>query len=246
MNEIIINTDDFGISKGVNLAVIEGHKHGMINSTTALVKSQEILHAAELAESYPNLKIGLHFTIDFGKSLSLNRELCTENGMFYPHGARSNLRRINKNILVEEWELQVEEFVKVFNKLPDHFDSHHNVHINNSDVKEVAKQMSIKYNIPVRGMNVNNTNSLVNTDFYGNDATIDNLINIIEEYKKCKATNKEIMIHNGYLDCELNEITTYNAERMSEHQVIMSDKIQKYVNDNDISIVSFKIEEYNA
>lgn len=46
---LIVNADDFGLSKGQNYGIIEACKNGLVTSTTALVNGAAISHAAQLS-----------------------------------------------------------------------------------------------------------------------------------------------------------------------------------------------------
>ncbi|MFV0254987.1 MAG: ChbG/HpnK family deacetylase [Erysipelotrichaceae bacterium] len=246
MQNIIINTDDFGISKGVNYAVIQANKEGVVNSTTALVCAPEIDHAVELAQKNPKLNIGIHLTIDCFECLSKDAQLCNNDGIFYKNAEKSNLRELDESLLLREWELQISRFKNLFGKLPDHLDSHHNVHPNNETCCKVVKQLSDKYQIPVRGLTLGIANSSVNTDFYGEQVSLDNLMGIIADFEDKEVTNKEIMIHNGYLDKALENTTTYSYDRIIEHEILTSDKFKEYLKNNKINIVGFKVKEKNG
>lgn len=45
---LIVNADDFGLSKGQNYGIIEACRNGVVTSTTALVNGEAIYHAAQL------------------------------------------------------------------------------------------------------------------------------------------------------------------------------------------------------
>lgn len=45
---LIVNADDYGLSKGQNYGIIEACKNGLVTSTTALVNGAAIGHAAQL------------------------------------------------------------------------------------------------------------------------------------------------------------------------------------------------------
>ena len=60
---LIVNADDFGLSKGQNYGIIEACRNGVVTSTTALVNGAAIDHAAELA-------VGMHFVLTLGEPLS--------------------------------------------------------------------------------------------------------------------------------------------------------------------------------
>ena len=54
--KLIVNADDFGLSKGVNLGIIEAHKNGIVTSTTLMVTMNEVEHALNLAKKYSTEK----------------------------------------------------------------------------------------------------------------------------------------------------------------------------------------------
>jgi hypothetical protein len=50
-NVLIVNADDFGLSKGQNYGIIEACRRGVVTSTTALVNGEAVDHAAQLSRS---------------------------------------------------------------------------------------------------------------------------------------------------------------------------------------------------
>ena len=67
---LIVNADDFGLSKGQNYGIIEACRNGIVTSTTALVNGQAIDHAVQLSRDEPCLAIGMHFVLTMGKPLT--------------------------------------------------------------------------------------------------------------------------------------------------------------------------------
>ena len=57
---LIVNADDFGLSKGQNYGIIEACRNGVVTSTTALVNGAAIDHAAQLSRSTPELAVGMN------------------------------------------------------------------------------------------------------------------------------------------------------------------------------------------
>ena len=47
--KLIVNADDYGMSRGVNLGIIEAHKNGIVTSTTLMVTMPEVEQALLLA-----------------------------------------------------------------------------------------------------------------------------------------------------------------------------------------------------
>ena len=59
----IFNADDFGISKGVNEAIVEAYNHGILNSASLMVNQKYAAEAVDLAGNMPDLELGLHLNL---------------------------------------------------------------------------------------------------------------------------------------------------------------------------------------
>ncbi|MGH9530229.1 MAG: ChbG/HpnK family deacetylase [Terriglobales bacterium] len=66
MRRLIINADDFGLTAGVNRAILEGHQHGIISSATLMANGKAFGDAIQLARSAPKLSIGCHVVLTDG------------------------------------------------------------------------------------------------------------------------------------------------------------------------------------
>ena len=67
---LIVNADDFGLTNGVNRAIIEGHTRGAVTSATLMANMPAFDAAVGLAKDHPSLGVGLHFNIVTGQPLS--------------------------------------------------------------------------------------------------------------------------------------------------------------------------------
>jgi hopanoid biosynthesis associated protein HpnK len=63
VRRLIINADDFGLTGGVNRAVVEGHQHGVVTSSTLMANGPAFEEAVRLAPSAPRLSIGCHVVL---------------------------------------------------------------------------------------------------------------------------------------------------------------------------------------
>ena len=66
---LIVNADDFGLSPGVNRAVIKGWREGILTSASLMAGGAAFDEAAELARGNPALQVGLHLTLVHGRSV---------------------------------------------------------------------------------------------------------------------------------------------------------------------------------
>lgn len=69
MRRLIINADDFGLTSGVNRAIVEAHERGIVTSTTLMANSAAFEEAVRLAKSSSGWSIGCHVVLLDGKPL---------------------------------------------------------------------------------------------------------------------------------------------------------------------------------
>jgi predicted glycoside hydrolase/deacetylase ChbG (UPF0249 family) len=67
VTRLIINADDFGLTQGVNQAVAELHRAGVLTSTTLMAKETATAEAIEIARSNPSLGVGCHVVLVDGE-----------------------------------------------------------------------------------------------------------------------------------------------------------------------------------
>lgn len=77
MRRLIVNADDFGFTSGVNRAIIQSHKHGIVTSTTLMANGRAFPEALQLANSSPDLSIGCHVVLIDGEPVLDAAELAT-------------------------------------------------------------------------------------------------------------------------------------------------------------------------
>lgn len=67
MKRLIVTADDFGLSRGVVLGILEGHERGIVTSTSLMVNAPAAEEAFRAARDHRSLATGLHFVLSFGK-----------------------------------------------------------------------------------------------------------------------------------------------------------------------------------
>src|SRR5690554_6388508 len=126
---IIINADDFGMTKSINKAIIELMKLGTVTSTTVMVNMPYSEEAKQLLE-IPNISVGLHFNLTEGEPVSKPNEVASlvdKDGVFY---SKRELEIKAKNNLIKSNEVLLKlnnQYAKLLSILGDnitHFDSH--------------------------------------------------------------------------------------------------------------------------
>ena len=70
MRRLIVNADDFGLTSGVNRAIVEGHQRGIVTSTTLMACGARFDDAVSVARNHPQLSVGCHVVLVDGHPLS--------------------------------------------------------------------------------------------------------------------------------------------------------------------------------
>lgn len=72
---LIVNADDFGLSRSVNEAVIRAHRDGILTTASLMVNEPGFDEAVKLAKENPKLGVGLHLTLLMGHSALSPKEI---------------------------------------------------------------------------------------------------------------------------------------------------------------------------
>lgn len=67
MSRLIINADDFGLTSGVNRAIVELHQAGVLTSTTLMARAGATTEAMRMALATPGLGVGCHVVLVDGE-----------------------------------------------------------------------------------------------------------------------------------------------------------------------------------
>jgi predicted glycoside hydrolase/deacetylase ChbG (UPF0249 family) len=69
MTRLIVNADDFGQTPGINRAVLELHKAGLLTSATLMARAAATDQAIEIARATPTLGVGCHVVLTDGEPI---------------------------------------------------------------------------------------------------------------------------------------------------------------------------------
>jgi len=133
VRRLIVNADDFGLTSGVNRAIVEGNRSGIVTSATLMANARASDAAIDLAKMQPSLKTGCHVVLIDGVPLAENLPSLT-NGS--PH-FRTSLKQfaiaaVRKQIDAEEIHREVEAQIRKIQSRGitlTHVDSHKHTHM---------------------------------------------------------------------------------------------------------------------
>jgi len=88
VRRLIVNADDFGLTRGVNRTVMELHQQGVLTSATLMARAVATEEAIGLGLVTPSLGIGCHVVLVDGEPVLPARDIPTlagqKTGLFYP------------------------------------------------------------------------------------------------------------------------------------------------------------------
>lgn len=243
MTKLIINADDFGYSKAVNLGIVEAYQNGVVTSATMMTNMPGAAHAAALALENPGLGVGVHLVLDCGSPVCENvPSLVDEKGNFLKAEAIEQFAEIAD--IETEYRYQIERVFALGLK-PTHIDSHHHLH-SHPKIYPLVEKIAGRYGLPIRKIaadlqhtsNVNlPTAPFFIHDFYGSDLTSEYFIELLNSVLPYETA--EIMTHPAYIDEPLLKGSSYALQRVRELAILTDNRVQKAIADNKIELVTY-------
>lgn len=133
MRRLIINADDFGLTPGVNRAIVQGNSSGVVTSATLMANAKATATATDLAKAQPSLKTGCHVVLIDGDPLTSNLPSLTNGSARF----RSSLKQfavaaVRKQMAAEEIQREAEAQIRKLQASGvtlTHVDSHKHTHM---------------------------------------------------------------------------------------------------------------------
>jgi hopanoid biosynthesis associated protein HpnK len=153
MRSLIVNGDDFGLSREVNAGIIRAHREGILNSASLMVAEVARDEAAAAAKDLPGLDVGLHLVVCMGRSVlppSQIAPVVTALGKFGNNPVLAGFRYfftpgIRKK-LKAECRAQIELHLKLIGYL-NHIDGHLNFHVHPA-LADIVVELAQEYKVP--------------------------------------------------------------------------------------------------
>ncbi|MEL4869735.1 chitin disaccharide deacetylase [Pantoea agglomerans] len=248
-NLLIVNADDFGLSRGQNYGIIEACRRGVVTSTTALVNGEAAEHAAQLSRDVPALGVGMHFVLTLGMPLSPMPGLTRDGqlGKWIWELAEQDalpLEEINR-----ELDCQFNRFVDVFGKEPTHIDSHHHVHMIPAIFPLVAefarrKGVAMRVDRDVQALHGLSFFSVPTTDgfssaFYGEGIDEALFLKVLDDSAARGERSVEVMAHPAFVDNTVRK-SAYCWPRLAELDVLTSASLKYAIAERGYRLGTFR------
>jgi predicted glycoside hydrolase/deacetylase ChbG (UPF0249 family) len=215
MKCLIVNGDDFGASRGINIGILEAYRSGVLTSTSLLVNTPWSEEAAEFSKNVPEMSVGLHVDLD-----------PEENGVARGVTVRTALAR------------QMAKFQRLMGRLPTHLDSHRNIH-RDPRLLPAFVALGLEYGMPLR------EHSPIRhfSKFYGQwggESHLEQIDTVGLSQMLAMEIGEgitELMCHPGYPDPDYP--TRYSIEREIELRTLCDPIVRRSLARESIQLVSF-------
>lgn len=139
MRRLIVNADDFGLTAGVDRAIVETHTNGVVTSTTLMATGAAFEDAVRAARLAPSLSVGCHVVLVDGTPVSPADTIDTlvairsaEPEKFFSSlsafAARAMLGGFDQDQLVTEITAQIRK-IQAAGLQVTHLDTHKHAHM---------------------------------------------------------------------------------------------------------------------
>lgn len=134
---LIVNADDFGLTQGVNRAIVEAHSQGIVTSSTLMANGRAFDDAVQRVTSATRLSVGCHVVLVdgspvFEKTNTTLSDAKFKDGRFYESLNGFALRlirgRINDDDIEAEATAQIRK-LQAAGIVVSHLDTHKHTHI---------------------------------------------------------------------------------------------------------------------
>ena len=144
MKQLIVNADDLGYTRGVNRAIVEACRSGVVTSTSLLANGAAFEDAVEIARAEPRLDVGCHLNFVEGKPVAPPERiphLVGADGRFlkaWKFAARLLRRAVPEDEIEREASAQIEKLLAAGLR-PSHVDTHKHTHVHPAVARAVAR-----------------------------------------------------------------------------------------------------------
>ena len=144
LKRLIVNADDFGYTRGVNRAIAESCRNGVVTSTSLLANGAAFEAAVETARAEPRLDVGCHLNFVEGRPVSPPQQiphLVGSSGRFFHAwqlAARLLLRAVPESEIEREASAQIEKLLQAGIRV-SHVDTHQHTHSHPAVVRAIAR-----------------------------------------------------------------------------------------------------------
>jgi len=231
VKRLIVNADDLGRSRGVDLGIVAAHERGIVTAATLMANAPGAEHAAALARAHRSLDVGVHLVLTYARPLADPARIpsLVERDGSFPRSPSAilGMGRVDQGEALVEYRAQYARATELLGSDPSHLDSHHWVHDEPAlewAIGELARetgcavrQHDAAQRERLRARGVRTPDSFCRAFQHGRNVEVSSLLKILERIAEDGAGTIELMCHPGEAgDAELAASSSYARERPTE------------------------------
>lgn len=262
MIQLLVQSDDYGITSGVSAGIREGVKNGMIRNTGLFVNMPSSYQAAQDIKDM-DVCLGIDINYVCGTPVTdptLISHLVDENGRFYKSTvfcqkyktiSTENLMTTFEedpypyNEIYLETENQVKKFIDMVGRLPEYIHPHSLITPNtHKAAKEVAKKYGIYHSMDMMFRIPHLSTTFKGTKGHSLQSQID--VDVVESLLKEDLPSLEdnqtyyYIGHCGYVDYELFKESTLTLRRIKDLEAMLNKGIMHYLLEHNIQLITYR------
>lgn len=257
--KLLIQSDDYGMTRGISSGVIYGIEHGLIKNTGMFTNMPFIEEYVEWIKPFLNqICFGIDLNITTGAPVLSAEEIPTlvnSDGVFVSSWERRQLDinnggtcSVSYEDIYKEFDAQIKKFIELIGKNPDYI----HAHAYTSDLvmgiqRELSKKYGVIYSFDAWDYMSNEQKYSSRINWYIKPATLENqLASSLKDYvleNSEKILSKEYCIvvgHMGFVDRELMDISSYNIYRLNDLDAVTNREFINWVKDNNVELITYK------
>lgn len=255
--KLIVQSDDYGITRAVALGCLHGIRHGVIRNTGMFANMPWIGECVDWIRPYlDQIAFGIDLNASTGPSVLGHDKvpvLTKENGDFY--GSKENRSfdteenhfdhlAAHRDELYAEFKAQIEKYIELVGHKPDYI---HNHAYGTGTTDEVTRALAQEYGI-LCTVGIMDRPEVKQAGMgwyvYGgpNEQLTEDPIGYITSDRGGLLDHEYgyIISHCGYADAELFRLTSFNNCRVKDLEAMTSEAVQRWIKENRIELISIK------
>jgi len=267
---VIIHADDAGMSHSVNRATIEGLEQGIVSSASIMVPCPWFDEFAKYAREHPDGDYGVHLTLNsewdnYRWAPVAGRtkvpSLVDDQGYLW-----DNVQQVAANVKVEEAEIELRAQIdraKKFGVQLSHLDTHMGAVLSRPDLAKLYVKLGVEYDLPVLFVRPGPSNDIAVRypdaakmapildekglplldamyQFYDRMSYEDRKSLYVKTLSELPVGVSQIIIHCGYDDSELRNITSSVPTRDGDRRVFTDKDVMAEVKRLGVEVIGWK------
>lgn len=255
MKRLIVNADDLGRSRGVDLGIVAAHERGIVTAATLMANAPGAEHAATVVRAHPGLDVGVHLVLTYARPLSdpaLIPSLVEPDGSFpRSPSAILGMARVDEEEALVEYRAQYAHARGLLGTDPSHLDTHHWVHDEPAlewaigelacETGAAVRQHDAAQRERLRARGLRTPDSFCRAFQHGHNVEVASLLKILAAIAEDGARTTELMCHPGETgDRELLATSSYARERPVELTTLTDPAVRAAVERHGLTLSTFR------